>query len=439
MGKSEASLAIAAFLATALFIGAYYIGIKGERRSAFNRWRPILHQLAYGEDIYLRHAFPTPPIMALVLYPFALLPGKWGMSAWFIFKVGLTVLVLRWTIEMTKSAHSPRPAWLVLAALALAIRPVAGDLLHGNVNLWVLFCVVWSFRLFRHRKDWQSGVVLALAAASKVTPMLLIGYFAWKRCWIVVAGAAAGLVLWLVVVPSCALGPTRNLTLLQSWAQMIVYPYLVEGQVETEHVNQSLPGLVYRLTTAGTAIEAEGARPAVFINIANLDRHQARVALGVLSFACLSLVLYLCRTSTVDRADRRLFHELSLVLIAMLLLSERSWKHHYVTLVPVYFSLATAAWQLRATEPRRAATLWASILFSALAMSATSKDIVDFCFGDGVSDLAEAYGAYTWAAVALAFGCASILWRPATTQAGPPSADALVLTAKRRDSNRPGT
>ncbi|MGL4461970.1 MAG: hypothetical protein ACRC1K_07440, partial [Planctomycetia bacterium] len=51
-----------------LFVaGASYVGVKGADRSAFNRWRPALADLNAGVDVYQVHAFPTPPIMALLL------------------------------------------------------------------------------------------------------------------------------------------------------------------------------------------------------------------------------------------------------------------------------------------------------------------------------------------------------------------------------------
>ena len=37
--------------------------------SAFVRWRDQLEQLFADEDIYQRHGYPNPPMMALVLYP----------------------------------------------------------------------------------------------------------------------------------------------------------------------------------------------------------------------------------------------------------------------------------------------------------------------------------------------------------------------------------
>ena len=45
------------------------------------------------------------------------------------------------------------------------------------------------------------------------------------------------------------------------------------------------------------------------------------------------LVVWVCRTPTTPREGWRLSAEFSIVLLGMLLFSERTWKHHCVTLV----------------------------------------------------------------------------------------------------------
>ena len=55
------------------------------------------------------------------------------------------------------------------------------------------------------------------------------------------------------------------------------------------------------------------------------------VALGMVG-----LLAYLCRTKTTDRRDPRLLGEISLIVLTMLFLSERSWKHHFVTVLLPY-------------------------------------------------------------------------------------------------------
>ena len=55
-----------------------------------------------------------------------------------------------------------------------------------------------------------------------------------------------------------------------------------------------------------------------------------------MAFCLLGLLAFLCRTKTTDRRDPRLLGEFALVVLTMLFVSERSWKHHYVTVLLPY-------------------------------------------------------------------------------------------------------
>jgi hypothetical protein len=386
----------------AVGVGVYYVAVKGEGRSAFNRWRPIVNDLIIGEDIYVTKAFPTPPIMALVLYPFAQLSGKWSMTGWFAFKLATTVLVVIWILKATK--REGLPAWLGPLALLLCSRPIIGDLLHGNVNLWILFLVMSSFFAFRNGRDWLAGSTLALAIACKLTPALVLIYFAWKSAWRVVAGALVGLVLWLVIVPGSLLGFAENQQLLSSWTRLMIVPYVTQGQVDTEQVNQSLPGLIHRLLTTSMAIKPDDGRPIIEANVANFDDQLVHGITLAVSLLVLVGLAFICRTPIDDRRDLRLFHELTIVLFAALVISERSWKHHYTVLVPSYFLLVPAAymaWQNRHHGSRPGIVLWSAIILSTLSLAGTSKDLMTPFFGPEGSKWVQVYGAYLWATLLL--------------------------------------
>src|SRR4029077_5987831 len=104
----------------------------------------------------------------------------------------------------------------------LCLRPFAGDLTHGNINLFILFLVVASLRAFYRRHDFTAGLHLALAIACKLTPALFVPYFLWKRSWRTLGGCALGLVLYLWVAPGMFLGMSRNAQSLNSWAEKMV-------------------------------------------------------------------------------------------------------------------------------------------------------------------------------------------------------------------------
>ncbi len=376
-----------------------------KHRSAVGRWLPDARALVNGENPYSEgHWFPNPPLVLMALVPFAYLPIVVTAVLWSVLKIGALVGGCWLVVASARGgeAGNPRAAplgVLVLAALFSA-RPIMGDITHGNINSFVFFEIALAWYLFVNRRDGWAGVVVGLAVVTKVTPVLLLVYFVYKRAWRVVAGAGLGLVLFALLIPSLFLGFGRNNELLANWHGQMVRPYVSEGFVTVEPVNQSLPGLMMKWLSfphlvRGTWIEvwedagagqlAEDAperrqldklvelkeklqkRKAVVqwsdrlaaalpteVGDVSLARRSGQAFMArlkhpgqrwIIRGAGLLLVLALawaCRGPIVSRRDPRLLLELSLVLVAMLLLSERTWKHHLVTLPIVYL----ATWQV---------------------------------------------------------------------------------------------
>src|SRR5262249_10644610 len=151
-------------------------------RGAISRWREQILQVD-DEDIYRRYNYPNPPVMALLLRPIAELPPLAGALAWFYLKVGMTLLALHWTFRIVEAGGRTFPPWAKALTVLLSLRPIMGDLSHGNVNLFILFLVVAALYAFHQRRDLLCGVLLGLAIACKVTPALFVPYFVWKRSW----------------------------------------------------------------------------------------------------------------------------------------------------------------------------------------------------------------------------------------------------------------
>jgi hypothetical protein len=362
-------------------------------RSAILRWRPQILEIDQV-DIYQRYTYPNPPIMPLILKPLASLPPLAGALCWFYLKVGMTLLALYWIFRLVEIPGRPFPSWAKAAAVLLSLRPIMGDLSHGNVNLFILFLVVGALYAFRHGRDLTTGLLLALAIACKVTPALFIPYFLWKRAWKTVAGCAAGLVLFLVVVPGCFLGMTRNLQLLESWYAGMVQPYVGGDEVTTDLLNQSLPGLVYRLFSHSPSSYYKGVGQG-YANIASVDPH----LLGLFVKGCMllfaGLVVWTCRTPTKPRYGWRLAAEFSLIILGMLLFSERSWKHHYVTLIMPF---AVLTYYLAACRPgwKLQSYLIATLVVATLLMMATGTTGVVESW-DATARQALVEGPYVWA------------------------------------------
>jgi hypothetical protein len=403
-----------------LFVGvSVHYSLKAvQHRSAFVRWQNQVLAMDAGEDISKKFNYPNPPVMAVLLLPLAWLPPLPGALAWFYLKAALTIWVIWQVFRLVEQADRPFPVAGQVLAVLLSLRPILGDLGHGNVNLFVLFLVVAALAAFRKRHNFPGGVLLGLAVSCKLTPVLFVPYLAWKRAWRALAGVGLGLALflWPGVVPSLRLGFAENQRQLVSWYGEMVRPYLVEGKVSSEYPNQSLPGLVQRLMTASPSVSTYVGMvhtPVRYDNVLSLDPARARwfvkgcVALFALAAA------WTCRMPAGTRGGWRLAAEYSLVLLGMLLFSGVTWKHHCVTLL---LPFAVIGYYLTACRPGRArsAALVAVLAVTALLMTAAGTT-PDKSFGR----YAQVYGAYTAAHLLLAGTLVALLRLAAPEPASP--------------------
>lgn len=376
--------------------------------SAFLRWREQLLRLDRGEDIWRTMIYPNPPIMALLLRPLAGLPPLAGALTWFYLKVVMTFLAIHWAFRLVETPERPFPIWGKGLAVALSLRPILGDLSHGNINLFILFLVMAALYAYRRGRDGWCGLLLGLSIACKVTPLLFVPYFFWKRSWRVLASCSLGLVLFFGLVPALAFGWQDNADKLHSWYNQMAKPYLQQGKVfYSEHNNQSLPGVLMRLLSHSPSFSRyvhDIWTPEEYHNLGNLTATQVSGVLrGCMGLFAL-LIVWTCRTAVRDRAGWRLAAEFALVFLGMLLFSERTWKHHCVTLL---LPFAVLCYYLAACRPLPALRgyLIGTLIVAALLMTLT----VTGPFGDDMGKLAEVYGAYTWAYLLLVAALAVLL------------------------------
>jgi len=378
-------------------------------RSAILRWREQLLDLDGGENIYARSNYPNPPIMALLLRPLADLPPIAGALTWFYLKVGMTLIAFALTFRLATEAGCVFPTWAKALTVLMSLRPIMSDLTHGNVNLFILFLVICALSAFRARWDVSAGTILALAIACKVTPALFIPYFAWKRAWRALAGIGIGFGLFFFAIPAAVLGWDANLNLLTSWVQQMVTPFLVGGVVTSEHNNQSLPGLIHRLLTASPSFSIyvnDVYTPTTYHNVVSLSSTGAgwivRACMGLFA----ALVIACCRTGTQCRARAALAAEYALIVLGMLLFSERTWKHHAVTLMLPYAVLCYAIATSSVSRFHRTCVI-AVLVAVQIAVTSTSTGLLP----DDWAKLAQVYGAFTWSFIALSMALATLLIR----------------------------
>ena len=103
--------------------------------------------------------------------------------------------------------------------------------------------------------DALAGVLIGLAIAVKVTPVVFAAYFLWKRRWVVAASALVGVAFWSVAVPAMVFGWDQNLRWLDQWAGIMIVPYVTHGTV-VYAMSQSFGSFALRLLAATPAFES---------------------------------------------------------------------------------------------------------------------------------------------------------------------------------------
>ena len=142
-----------------LIAAAFYYEKAADHRSAFVRWRPQVLQFWAGVNIYDKMLFPNPPIMPITLYPLMVLPTVVGAMCWFAIKVGLTTAALIMCFQIVRPPGRLFPPMFRSLVLLLSLRPILGDLHHGNNNLLILFLVVAMFYAWRRGYDLGAGLL----------------------------------------------------------------------------------------------------------------------------------------------------------------------------------------------------------------------------------------------------------------------------------------
>ncbi|AGA27285.1 glycosyltransferase family 87 protein [Singulisphaera acidiphila] len=395
-------------LITMVGAGLVYADKAAEDRSAFIRWRHQVLQFWEGENIYDEMRFPNPPIFPITIYPLVTLPPVTGALTWFTIKVALTAASIWLCFLMVRpTGERTLPSWIQGAVLLLSLRPILSDLHHGNNNLVILFLVVAALQAWRKGYDVLAGLILALAISYKITPALFVPYFFYKRSWRTVGATMLGMVLFVLVIPSLIIGPSFNLLCLKTWWNGMMTPFLVNDFVSPQEMNQSMVGVLTRLLTDA---KTGGGRYDVHLdlNLVSWSPAVVKTLLKVLSIGLVGMLALLCRTKTRRRDDSRLLGEFALIVLTMLFVSERSWKHHYVTLLLPYTYLV---YRVGMPGPKwRRLALGGALALSAFLIASTSSEIGGLFAEDRGHKLAQGYGMFLWAGVVLYIATAWCVW-----------------------------
>ena len=262
--------------------------------------------VAQGGDLYgplpgLDLVFTYPPFAALVFQPLGWVPLPLAT----VLMSAASAAALLVGVKVCSQA-TVRPAQLPLVlAVALWLFPVMQTFGYGQINL-VLFAIIVLDLIALRNSRWQ-GILLGLAIAIKLTPLVFLGAFLvwrrWRALSLAVGSAAAATLLSGLVFPG-------------SLARYFGWALLDTSRVGPTHIttNQSLTGLLAR---------AEIGPQGVWVALAT-----ATVLVGL-------LVAWRLR-GTAD-----VIAVVSLFGIIGLLISPISWTHHWVWCIPALITCAS--------------------------------------------------------------------------------------------------
>src|SRR3989442_14988235 len=141
----------------------------------------------------LVHTTDTPTAM-LVFMPFSLAAPATAHTIWIALNGAALVAALLLLIRPKYSGLETRMA-LGVVALALLYAPVTENFLFSQRQAIILLLLVMVMRSLQSGREATAGMLLAVAVAYRIFPVLIAGYFIVRRQWRPLIYLALGLVL----------------------------------------------------------------------------------------------------------------------------------------------------------------------------------------------------------------------------------------------------
>lgn len=323
-------VAQAGLVGAALAIYALVLSQAGARHQDFDVYVQAARDVWQGHPLYtsfLTHPFPDPtlrpayiypPVFALLVAPLGLLSSTLGGLLWLLIEQAALAAALLIVLGWRKPA-----SWALTAILGatLTFYPLWVDAVQGQANMLVLLLLVAGLvGIIRGRPAF--GAALGIAAALKLTPLILLGWLLLERRFREAAWMAGGF-----------LGVTLGAALVRADDTLAyagqVLPALSRGTAF--YANQSLAGVLSRVFT-----ENPYTNPWLAIPWEPLLAAAVAVALAAYWFFATR------RHSALTRAA---------AFVPLLpLVSSVTWAHHLVILLPLFWvavlSLAARSWPL---------------------------------------------------------------------------------------------
>jgi len=319
--------AAAVIFALVSFVVDPLIGHFGGSFEDFSAYLGAARSMAAGGSPYAQFdpstvvmsGFIYPPFAALVVRPLALLSDQAAMDVWLFVNLGCAaagaVVLARTALPRTWPATE-------LGLLAVVIfAPATYNYWHGQINPLIFLLLAVAFWAYVRDRQVTAGLLLGLAAAIKIAPVIFLVLLLRRRWWRA-GGAMVGIGVATVLVSAVSPGLGAGVTFLTR-----VLPDL--NRATGWIYNQSLGGAVSRLADQSV-----------------LRVQPTSAAVQVVSVAAALLVVGLAgwATRAGSRSPEERGAEFGLGITAMLLAGGIAWYPHFMhLLIPLFAVLGLVA------------------------------------------------------------------------------------------------
>lgn len=300
------------------YYAAELLGVKGGDYYDYDQMQQVISgfHLVKGVQIQV-----NPPSSVVLLAPLALLPPTSVRLAWLL--VNLVALLgggLFLTLALRRTSPKPlSPVWV--AGMIVFARPLIRTIAFGQVGAIIFFLLALGFWAWTRRQEEIAGGSVAIAAAIKIIPGIIILYFVWKRAWRGVA-ASAGIGIFLFALTFFVGG-------IQAWTRFLTKALPAVSQISAYLYNQSLIAFVKRFY-----LPNEGEPKFNFTFDAPgeaLDLPFRLASYAIVIGSLLLLAWWIGRKNTKDELSRQL--EFSAVVSVMLVVSPLVWDFYELWLI----------------------------------------------------------------------------------------------------------
>ena len=278
--------------------------------------------------------YDYPPTLADLLKPFTFLSPSTALVGWLLINAAALLATGVMLIRMTGVEFSGVARFVLL--LLFIFRPTLDCFFYGQISIILLFLLVAGLSLYAQGKKTSAALLFALAAAIKLTPLImlipLLAWRDWKTLRAFAMWCAAILGAMLVINGPGALGMYFLHEL----------PAISSGAVDK--LNKSLATAV-QVFWSGS--DASVPLPGVVW------------AGRLFSFAVLVYAGWLSRLKNGEKLmDRQRLRMVAVFLLLSCCLSPVSWVHAYVLSIPALMILGLRIWRGRSNAFEAALGVW---------------------------------------------------------------------------------